>query len=52
MVENSYANWYLNELTMKWNNLWDGEEQWLLPGVTSQQGFYDRYARKFVNDDM
>jgi len=52
MVENSYANWYLSELTMKWNNLWDGEEQWVLPGITSQQGFYDRYARKFVGDDM
>jgi len=71
MVENSYTNWYLSELTMKWNTLWEDEveserspmpegqfsegkllKKWTLPGVTSQQGFYDRYARKFVNDDM
>jgi len=51
MVENSYTNWYLNELSMKWCTLWDDEETWRLPGVTSQQGFYDKYARRFVADN-
>ena len=49
MVENSYTNWFLNELAMKWCALWDDEDKWLLPGVTSQQGFYDKYARRFVH---
>jgi len=52
MVEYSYTNWFLSELTMKWNTLWDDEEKWTLTGITPQQSFYDRYARKFVYDDM
>jgi len=51
MVENNYTNRYLNELSMKWCALWDDEEKWQLPGVTSQQGFFDKYARSFVNDN-
>jgi len=51
MVENSYTNWYQSELSMKWCALWDDEEKWQLPGVTSQQGFYDKYARRFVSDN-
>ena len=51
MVENSYTNWYLNELSMQWCALWDGEEAWRLPGVPSQQGFYDQYARRYMNDN-
>jgi uncharacterized protein (TIGR02687 family) len=51
MVENSYTNWYLNELSMKWCALWDDEEKWQLPGVTSQQGFYDKYVRRFVSNN-
>jgi len=47
-VENSYANWYLNELSMKRCALWDGERAWQAPGITSQQGFYDKYVRRFV----
>lgn len=51
MVENNYTNWFLNELSMKWCALWDDEERWQLPGVTSQQGFYDKYIRRFVADN-
>ena len=51
MVENSYTNWFLNELAMKWCALWDDEEKWQLPGITSQQGFYDKYVRRFVHDN-
>ena len=48
MVENSYTNWYLNELAMKWCARWDDESGWRLPGVTLQQDFYDQYVRRFV----
>ncbi len=51
MVENSYTNWYLNELSMKWCAFWDDETVWQVPGVTPQQGFYDKYARRFVADN-
>ena len=51
MVENSYTNWYMNELAMKNGALWDDEIKWQIPGVTSQQGFFDKYARRFVNDN-
>jgi len=45
MVENSYTNRFLSDLSMKWNGLWDGVEKWALPGITSQQGFYERFAK-------
>ena len=51
MVENNYTNWYLNELSMKWCNLWDDEAVWRLPGVTPQQDFYNQYAHRFVSDN-
>jgi uncharacterized protein (TIGR02687 family) len=51
MVEKSYTYWYLNELSMKWCALWDDEEKWQLPGVTSQQGFYNKYASRFVAEN-
>ena len=50
MVENSYTNWYLNELSMKWCALWDDEGRWQLPGVTPQQGFYDKHVRRFAEN--
>ncbi|MEA4892465.1 MAG: BREX-1 system phosphatase PglZ type A [Peptococcaceae bacterium] len=50
-VENSYTNWYLSELSIKWCTLLDDETTWLVPGVTPQQGFYDKYARRYVVDD-
>lgn len=51
MIENSYTNWYLSELSMKWCALWDDESSWQLPGIPSQQGFYEKYARRFVTDN-
>ena len=60
IVENSYTNWYLNELSMKWCTLWDNEQPssasplqkeavWKLPGIISQQGFYANYVRRFLS---
>lgn len=50
-VENSYTNWYLNELSMKWCAFLDDEKTWQVPGVTSQQGFYEKYVRRFVSEN-
>lgn len=50
-VENSYTNWYLNELSMKWCAFLDDEKTWKVPGVTSQQGFYEKYVRRFVSNN-
>ena len=49
MVENSYTNWFLNDLSIKWYALWDDEETWRLPSVNSQQRFYDRYVRSDIS---
>ena len=51
MLENSYTNWFLNELSMKWCAFWDGGERWELPKITSQQEFYYKYARRFIADN-
>jgi len=51
MVENSYTNWFLSELTMKWNSFWDDENSWRLDGVISQQDFFSNYGYKFVQDN-
>jgi conserved hypothetical protein TIGR02687 len=50
-IENGYTNWYLNELSMKWCAFLDEESVWQIPGVTSQQAFYDKYVRRFVSDN-
>ncbi|MDF9407775.1 BREX-1 system phosphatase PglZ type A [Pelotomaculum isophthalicicum JI] len=50
-VENSYTNWYLNELSMKWCAFLDDETTWQVSGVTSQQGFYEKYVRRFVSNN-
>ncbi|MHB8089597.1 MAG: BREX-1 system phosphatase PglZ type A, partial [Anaerolineaceae bacterium] len=51
MIENGYTNWYLNELSMKWCAFLDEENVWHVPGVTSQQVFYENYVRRFVADN-
>lgn len=51
MVENNYTNWYLHELSMKWCAFWDDETVWQVRGVTSQQYFYDTYARSFISNN-
>jgi len=50
MVENSYTNWFLNDLSMKWCALWDDETKWRILGVTSQQRFYERFVKGIVSD--
>lgn len=50
-IENTYTNWYLNELSVKWCTLLDDEKKWEIAGVSPQQRFYDKYVRKFVSDN-
>jgi len=50
-IENNYTNRFLDDLAMKWCALWDDETKWHLPGVTSQQGFYNRFVSGFVRDN-
>ncbi len=50
-VENAYTNWYLNELSIKWCAALDSENSWQMPGVTSQQTFYDYYVQNFMRDN-
>ncbi len=57
-VENTYTNWFLNELSIKWCSLLDNDYQaangtlsWQIHGITTQQNFYDKYIRGFVSDN-
>lgn len=50
-VENSYTNWFLSELSMKWCSLLEDETNWQVPGITPQHGFYDKYVSRYVHND-
>jgi len=45
IVEDSYTNWYLSDLPVKWYSLWDDEEVWRMLNITAQQRFYEWYVR-------
>ena len=50
-VENLYTNWYLYELGLAWDRHLASEERmthWALPGVPSQQQFYERQVRNLL----
>lgn len=49
IIENSYTNWFLSELSIKWYALWDDEAAWRLPNVVAQQGFYEKHVRGDVS---
>ncbi|MCL2361199.1 MAG: BREX-1 system phosphatase PglZ type A [Defluviitaleaceae bacterium] len=51
MLENSYTNRFLNELSMKWSALLDETNTWKTPGITAQQRFYNRHVGHFVRDN-
>ncbi|MEK3976200.1 BREX-1 system phosphatase PglZ type A [Psychrobacillus sp. FSL K6-1267] len=42
LVEHLYTNWFMGELSSNWSQAVKSEmtEEWLLPGVQNQQGFY------------
>jgi len=48
-VENCYAYWYLDQLARNWGDLVESEnrlERWLIPGVPSQQNFYEHWVKR------
>lgn len=49
-VENTYVNWYLDELSIKWSNSIESElkEDWRISGVSQQKDFYDLYVKPYV----
>ena len=52
VVENTYAHWYLEDLSVKWSQIIEDElcEDIRVNGVIKQQNFYDDYLRKQVLD--
>ena len=34
-IENSYTNWYLEELSLKWNTAIQNEKSWVIDGITN-----------------
>lgn len=54
MVESIYTNWYMGELSSYWSKAVSAElkQQWSLPGISNQQGFYDNVvAPKIKNGE-
>lgn len=52
LVENLYTSWYMGQLSSHWSQAVqaDMKDNWLLPGVTSQQNFYSTFVRPRVRD--
>lgn len=50
-VENTYVNWFVDELSVKWSNAIDDElkENWDIPLITQQTEFYNTYIKPHVN---
>ena len=46
MVENFYTNWYMGDLSSHWSMAVESDmkDNWVLPGITNQQGFYKQYV--------
>jgi uncharacterized protein (TIGR02687 family) len=52
-VENTYTNWYLNELSVKWSAAVEEEllEDYPLAGIRQQKDFYRDHVLPFVRND-
>jgi len=53
LVENLYTNWYMGELSSHWSRAVRSEmtEEWTLPGVSNQQGFYSTFIAPHIRKD-
>lgn len=51
MVENLYTNWYMGDLSSHWSKSIELElkDNWVLPGITNQQDFYQQYVVPKIN---
>ena len=49
-VENTYVNWFLDELSVKWSNAISDELQdnWNIPLITQQKDFYNTFIKQHV----
>lgn len=49
-VENTYTNWYLNELSVKWSKAVENElkEDWRIQGVVQEKDFYEIYIEPHI----
>jgi uncharacterized protein (TIGR02687 family) len=53
VVENTYTNWYLEELSIKWSRLVEDElkDDIRISGLTKQQEFYETYIAPHMRKD-
>jgi uncharacterized protein (TIGR02687 family) len=53
VVENTYTNWYLEELSIKWSKLVEDESKndIRISGLTKQQEFYETYIAPHMRKD-
>lgn len=50
-VENTYVNWFVDELSVKWSNAINDElkDNWNIPLITQQNDFYNTFIKAHVN---
>jgi uncharacterized protein (TIGR02687 family) len=50
-VENTYVNWFVDELSVKWSNAINDElkDNWNMPLVTQQSDFYNTFIKPLVS---
>ncbi|MPQ42510.1 BREX-1 system phosphatase PglZ type A [Clostridium tarantellae] len=50
-IENTYTNWYLSELSIKWSNALNEENSssWRINGVSHQDSFYNEFIKYKYN---
>lgn len=53
VIENTYINWYLEELSMKWSQTIENEliSDIRISGLTKQQDFYSQYVSQYIRND-
>lgn len=50
-VENTYINWFVDELSVKWSNAINDElkDTWSIPLIIQQRDFYNTFIKQHVN---
>jgi uncharacterized protein (TIGR02687 family) len=50
-VENTYVNWFVDELSVKWSNAISDElkDNWNIPLITQQKDFYNTFIKHHVS---
>ena len=49
-IENTYVNWFIDELSLKWSNAINDElkDTWNIPLITAQKDFYNTFIKQHV----